>query len=101
MAHSSVEKTRISGVELALSPPVTGEHEWIGQVETLRQLLACWLVLDDKDLPLSPRLIGPPGIGKTTLGMAAAHNRNQPLYTATNRPVLFGHLGEPIPELFS
>ena len=28
-------------------------------------------------------------------------NRNQPLYTATNRPVLFGHLGEPIPELFS
>lgn len=26
-------------------------------------------------------------------------NRDQPLYTATNRPVYFGHLGEPIPEL--
>lgn len=26
-------------------------------------------------------------------------NRDQPLYTAANRPVFFGHLGEPIPEL--
>lgn len=26
-------------------------------------------------------------------------NRDKPLYTAANRPVFFGHLGEPIPEL--
>lgn len=26
-------------------------------------------------------------------------NRDQPLHTAANRPVYFGHLGEPIPEL--
>ena len=79
MERDSTEKTRIGGVELALSPPVQGEHEWIGQVETLRELLACWLVLDEADLPLAPRLVGPPGIGKTPLAMAAARSRGQAL----------------------
>ncbi|MFO1094475.1 MAG: hypothetical protein U0992_14400 [Planctomycetaceae bacterium] len=27
-------------------------------------------------------------------------DRDQPLYTAANRPVHFGHLGEPIREMF-
>jgi hypothetical protein len=26
-------------------------------------------------------------------------DRNRPLYTSSNRPVYFGHMGEPIPEL--
>ena len=90
MEHDSIEKTRIGGVELALSLAVQGEHEWIGQVETLRELLACWLVLDEADLPLAPRLVGPPGIGKTTLAMAAARSRGQALYiyqcTSDTRP---------------
>ncbi len=90
MGQISVGKTRIGDVELALSRPVEGEHQWIGQVETLRELLACWLVLDEADLPLSPRLVGPPGIGKTTLAMAAARSREQSLYiyqcTSDTRP---------------
>ncbi|HEY2249523.1 MAG TPA: AAA family ATPase, partial [Planctomycetaceae bacterium] len=48
------------------------------------------LVVDPRDLPLSPRLTGPPGIGKTTLAMAAARVRKQPLFinqcTADTRP---------------
>ncbi|MDE0961520.1 MAG: AAA family ATPase [Candidatus Latescibacteria bacterium] len=90
MEQISVKKTRVGDVELALSRPVEGEHKWIGQVQTLRELLACWLVLDEMDLPLSPRLVGPPGIGKTTLAMAAARTREQPLYiyqcTSDTRP---------------
>lgn len=80
----------IDGVHLRLSHPNTTEGRWIGQHEILQQLLACWLVIDANDLPLAPRLIGPPGIGKTALGMAAARAREQELYiyqcTADTRP---------------
>jgi MoxR-like ATPase len=44
---------------------------WVGQEALIKQLLACWLVLDEKDIPLNPRLIGKPGVGKTTLAYAA------------------------------
>src|SRR5262245_14475423 len=82
--------TTIAGVTLHLSAPDATNQDWIGQGEVLRQLLACWLVVDASDRPLSPRLTGPPGIGKTTLAMAAAKSRRQPLWitqcTADTRP---------------
>jgi MoxR-like ATPase len=84
------EKVTVDDVELRLSPPLRHQQEWVGQEELLRQLLACWIVLDAQDLPLSPRLVGHPGIGKTTLAMAAARQRQQPLYifqcTSDTRP---------------
>ncbi len=80
----------IDGVRLKLSHPNQTSGEWIGQGEILNQLLACWLVVDESDLPLSPRLVGAPGIGKTALGMAGAREREQELYiyqcTADTRP---------------
>ena len=86
----NVEKIEIGGVELNLGSAVELPQEWIGQRETIRELMACWLVIDEKDLPLSPRLVGPPGIGKTTLAMAAARQRQQPLHifqcTSDTRP---------------
>ncbi|HID21030.1 MAG TPA: ATPase [Planctomycetaceae bacterium] len=83
-------KVEIHGVTLYLSQPDPSPGEWIGQEEILEQLLACWLVVDDQDLPLTPRLVGPPGIGKTTLATAGARRRKQQLYvyqcTADTRP---------------
>lgn len=83
-------QVEIDGVRLSLSKPNDNEGRWIGQQEILHQLLACWIVVDDKDLPLSPRLVGTPGIGKTALAMAAARERKQDLYiyqcTADTRP---------------
>lgn len=80
----------VAGVELTLSTPNANAGKWIGQEETLKQLLACWIVVDEQDLPLSPRLVGSPGIGKTALGMAAARHRKQELFiyqcTADTRP---------------
>jgi MoxR-like ATPase len=80
----------IDNVEIVLSHPVDIAAEWIGQQEPLRQLLACWLTVAETDLPLTPRLIGVPGIGKTTLGITAARKRGQPVYvmqcTADTRP---------------
>ena len=87
---SQMRTAQVQGVNLHLSAPDTTEQGWIGQGEILSQLLACWLVVDPSDRPLSPRLLGPPGIGKTTLAMAAARHREQPLYitqcTADTRP---------------
>ena len=90
-ARPSLPKSvEIDGVKLHLSSPDTSDQKWIGQETILRQLLACWLVVDERDLPLAPRLTGPPGIGKTTLAMAGARVRKQPLFinqcTADTRP---------------
>ena len=84
------EFVEVEGVRLFLCQPDRSPGEWIGQQEILKQLLACWLTVDQADLPLAPRLVGMPGIGKTTLGMAAARARKQELYiyqcTADTRP---------------
>jgi MoxR-like ATPase len=88
--HSINKTTVIDEITLNLSKPDTTKPEWIGQSEVLKQVLACWMVISDKDLPLSPRITGMPGIGKTTLGMVAALERKQPLYiyqcTSDTRP---------------
>ena len=80
----------IQNVSLHLSQSHEAKSQWIGQHELLKQVLACWLVVDDQDMPLTPRLVGTPGIGKTALAMAAAKIREQDLYiyqcTADTRP---------------
>lgn len=80
----------IDGVRLQLSAPVDSHQEWIGQAFVLEQVLACWLVVAPEDRPLSPRIVGLPGMGKTTLAMAAAQSRESELYiyqcTADTRP---------------
>ncbi len=64
----------IDGVELHLAPPAPSPPEWIGQREVLLQLLAAWTCFSDRDVPLNPRLLGKPGVGKTTLACAAARD---------------------------
>lgn len=62
----------IDGVTLYLAHPDEIKNRWVGQDEVLTQLLSAWSVIDEGDLPLNPRLIGKPGVGKTTLAVAAA-----------------------------
>ncbi len=80
----------IQGVEVHLASPHQVTGHWIGQQEILKQVLACWLVVDPRDVPLSPRLIGAPGIGKTALAMAAANVMKKAIYvfqcTSDTRP---------------
>jgi len=79
---SQIETTEIDGVTLYLGTPVTETPPWIGQREVLVQLLAAWSRIAEQDLPLNPRLLGKPGVGKTTLACAAARELGLDIYMA-------------------
>src|SRR5450432_3050618 len=70
----------VSGVSLRLAHPDELQTHWVGQEEPLRQLLAAWYVIDSSDLPMNPRLVGKPGVGKTTLAYAAAQKLGRDAY---------------------
>jgi MoxR-like ATPase len=76
-ASSTIE---IEGVALHLAHPDELPIRWVGQPETQKQLLAAWSVVDPRDLPMNPRLLGKPGVGKTTLAYAAGKARGQDVY---------------------
>jgi MoxR-like ATPase len=80
----------IDGVPLHLAHPDELNITWVGQEEVMRQLLAAWLVIDEHDLPMNPRLLGKPGVGKTTLAYAAARRLGREVYimqaTVDTRP---------------
>jgi MoxR-like ATPase len=73
-------KVEIDGVTLHLAHPDELPVRWVGQEELMRQLLAAWMVVNDHDVPMSPRLIGKPGVGKTTLAYAAARRMGRDVF---------------------
>jgi len=73
-------RINIEGVEIALGFPDEFTFHWIGQQDVMDQLLAAWLVVDKDDIPLNPRIIGKPGVGKTTLAYAAAKSLGKDVY---------------------
>ena len=75
-----MEKVTIEGVELHLTQPDQVPMVWVGQEELVTQVIAAWLVIGDEDLPLNPRLVGKPGVGKTTLAYHAGRALGRPVY---------------------
>jgi MoxR-like ATPase len=81
MTHRRAPSTiEIEGVAVHLAHPDELAIRWVGQADTMKQLLAAWSVVDARDLPMSPRLLGKPGVGKTTLAYAAGKARGQDVY---------------------
>ena len=78
----NTDSVTIDGVELFLGSPVEQVPPWIGQREVLLQMLAAWSRVESADLPLNPRLLGKPGVGKTTLACAAARELDLEIYIA-------------------
>jgi MoxR-like ATPase len=75
-----MEKVIIDGVEVHLGEPDEVPMNWVGQEDLVKQVQAAWLVVGDEDLPLHPRLVGKPGVGKTTLAYHAGRSLNMPVY---------------------
>src|SRR3569833_1462936 len=71
----------IEGIELHLAHPDQLNVTWVGQEEAMRQLMAAWTVIDERDVPMNPRLLGKPGVGKTTMAYAAATRIGREVYT--------------------
>lgn len=80
----------VGNISLRLATPYNQAMQWIGQELPARQLRAAWLKLSDTDTPMNPRLVGKPGVGKTTLAVAVAQSLGLDVYvtqgTADTRP---------------
>jgi len=83
-------KTTIEGIDLHLAHPDELNVSWVGQEEVMRQLMAAWMVVDERDVPMNPRLLGKPGVGKTTMAYAAGRRFGKEVYilqaTVDTRP---------------
>ena len=83
-------KVSVEGIDLHLAHPDELNISWVGQEEAMRQLMAAWMVIDDRDVPMNPRLLGKPGVGKTTMAYAAARRLGREIYilqaTVDTRP---------------
>jgi hypothetical protein len=73
------DKITIKGVEIHLVDPPSLHIDWVGMREPLTQLLAAWSD-DGTDPPMQPRILGKPGVGKTSLAITAAKHMEQDLY---------------------
>lgn len=70
----------VEGVRLHLAHPDEIPIRWVGQEELMGQLQAAWLTIHEHDVPMTPRLLGKPGVGKTTLAYAAAEKLGREVY---------------------
>src|SRR5580765_8024326 len=77
---NSMRTFTIDDITLYLAHPDELPIRWVGQEELMRQLMAAWMIVDSKDVPMSPRLLGKPGVGKTTLAYAVAKDMGREVY---------------------
>lgn len=80
-SFSDMDRTvNLEGVTLHLAHPDEIPIRWVGQEELVRQLQAAWLMIHEHDVPMTPRLLGKPGVGKTTLAYATAKKMSREVY---------------------
>ena len=70
----------LSGLRIRLSAPYELKFPWVGARKVLNQLKAAWYRGHEDDRPMSPRLVGKPGVGKTVLAYAAGRSMELPIY---------------------
>src|SRR5215208_4751573 len=78
--RSMAERVIIDGIEVVLTAADQHESEWLDFDFCTERLQAAWLRLSDTEPPLNPRIVGEPGLGKTTLVCAVARQLGLPVY---------------------
>ena len=79
-SSTSLQTIDIEGIQLYLSHPDELPIRWVGQEEMVRQLMAAWIIVNKQDIPMSPRLLGKPGVGKTTLAYGVGKRLGREVY---------------------
>jgi MoxR-like ATPase len=81
LQQSQQEYAQVDHIQVRLLKPYdVSAIQWLGNSVAIQQLQAAWLKMSDTDLPMNPRLVGKPGVGKTTLAMVVAKSLNLPVY---------------------
>ena len=75
-----MDQITLDGINLSLAGPVELNLRWVGQEELLTQLLAAWMVIDERDIPFNPRLIGKPGSARPPWPMPRPNGWSGPVY---------------------
>jgi len=74
-----MESIIIDGITIHLTTPDPSPNHWIGREKSRLKLKAALMCLEG-ETPLSPSLIGEPGLGKTTLACNMSYEFDLPVY---------------------
>ena len=77
---SDIQYAQLGNIRVRLARPITLPFKWVGGKEVVNRLMASWYCPEENDVPMNPRLIGKPGVGKTALAYAAAELLDLPVY---------------------
>lgn len=80
MSVRAMKTAVVDGIELTLASPDEHDAQWIDYEDYALKLEAAWLRFSDQEPPLNPRLIGEPGLGKTTLACAVGRKLGREVF---------------------